>query len=482
MTHLNSPRNVRYVLHDNFDNYVKAPNFKDILSDAIGTGIFTTDGAAWKMHRKIGSHMFSQRILKEGAKIAVRESQSMIKKLWTLSQRRGGVQEESASLLSSRPEEQSTKTPSVGKTQKSALHCATVDIQDLFFRFTLDVFAHIAFGISLHSIERDTPHPFGTAFDEVQSYAVRRFDSPMWRLRRRFWWASRSERKYRKELKTMNDFLLQAVQAKRRDAKSSKLGPDLISQYLERGSQFGHDEKFTDEELCNISAHFFLAGRDTTATALTWTMFELIKNPEVARKIRAEADSVFGFGKNSEGKGASWVLDPIDTDKVTYKRVSKDMPYTHAVVTEVLRLHPSIPTDLKYAKTDDVLPDGTRIPADGLVIYSPYGLGRNPELYNEPLAFRPERWLVSNRTAESCREPSMYDTAVFNAMPRLCLGKPLAYLEIKLMTALLVQRFDFSCPTEPSGAYRQSLVLRMDSLHVSAKPRCLHASDTSTLT
>ena len=136
----------------------------------------------------------------------------------------------------------------------------------------------------------------------------------------------------------------------------------------------------------------------------------------------------------------------------------------------MLRLHPSVPIDVKWAVKADVLPDGTPIAPDTVVSYVPFSLGRSPALFPNPLAFDPGRWLPGG--SGKAAEPGMFDTAVFNAGSRLCLGKSLAYLEVKLLTAALAQRFDFEATRPLSEAYRSSLVMPMaDGLHVACKVR-----------
>ena len=129
-----------------------------------------------------------------------------------------------------------------------------------------------------------------------------------------------------------------------------------------------------------------------------------------------------------------------------------------------------MPIDIKWAVNADVLPDGTPIAPNSVCVYTPYSLGRSAALYDDPLTFDPARWLPGGSGGGA--EPAMFDTAVFNAAPRLCLGKSLAYLEVKLLTAVLAQRFDFACKREPSALYRSTLVMPMrHGLHVTVAAR-----------
>eukprot|EP00658_Telonema_sp_P-2_P027386 TRINITY_DN21152_c0_g1_i1.p2 TRINITY_DN21152_c0_g1~~TRINITY_DN21152_c0_g1_i1.p2 ORF type:complete len:192 (-),score=49.00 TRINITY_DN21152_c0_g1_i1:49-624(-) len=148
-----------------------------------------------------------------------------------------------------------------------------------------------------------------------------------------------------------------------------------------------------------------------------------------------------------------------------YKRQEDDcvecmaqLPYLHATVTEALRLHPSVPLELKTAMEDDELPDGTKVQAGNLVIFSPYAMNRDERMWENPEEFRPERWL--NDEGGGFVDKSQYAFPSFNAGPRLCLGKGLAYLEVKMFTTMLLDEFDFEQPGEGhSGAYLSTVTM-----------------------
>jgi len=169
-----------------------------------------------------------------------------------------------------------------------------------------------------------------------------------------------------------------------------------------------------------VVLNFIIAGRDTTSNALTWTMHLLTEHTEVVERVRSEL----------VGVGASPSFDDLS---------AKRRPYLHAMVSEVLRLYPSVPMELKAALEDDVLPDGTFVPAGSFFSFSPYCGGRLESLWGPDAAsFRPERWLNSRGEFE---RQSSYRYTTFNAGFRLCLGMDMALLEIKAMVALLLRQY-----------------------------------------
>jgi cytochrome P450 len=181
-------------------------------------------------------------------------------------------------------------------------------------------------------------------------------------------------------------------------------------------------------------------------------MYELTKHPTVADRIREESELVCGAK---------------DDAVYTYETIQQ-LDYTHAVVMETLRLHSPVPDDFKFSVKDDILPDGTHIPAGSCVMYSPYTINHNPSIWGETAdQFLPDRFL-------NTMEPSPFSFPTFNAGPRTCPGKPLALLEIKMALAYLLPRFDFIDATNHKGSYTWTLVMAMESgfpVHVTQRHR-----------
>ncbi|KAI7991492.1 Cytochrome P450 94A2 [Camellia lanceoleosa] len=121
------------------------------------------------------------------------------------------------------------------------------------------------------------------------------------------------------------------------------------------------------------------------------------------------------------------------------------MVYTHASLSESMRLYPPVPVDGKQAADDDVLPDGTVIKKGMRVSYHPYAMGRSEKLWGSNWAeFRPERWLEMRDAAAGkwsfvARDPYTYP--VFQAGPRICLGKDMAFLQMKRVVSGVLRRF-----------------------------------------
>ncbi|KAG6575179.1 Cytochrome P450 86A8, partial [Cucurbita argyrosperma subsp. sororia] len=134
--------------------------------------------------------------------------------------------------------------------------------------------------------------------------------------------------------------------------------------------------------------------------------------------------------------------------------------YLKAALTETLRLYPSVPEDSKHVVADDILPDGTFVPAGSSVTYSIYSTGRMKSTWGEDcLEFRPERWLTADGKKFIPYDP--YKFVAFNAGPRICLGKDLAYLQMKSIAAAVLLRHRLTVAAGHKVEQKMSLTLFM---------------------
>ena len=431
---LATPQAVEHVLKTNFEKYEKGAAFRAVLGDFLGAGIFASDGPAWRFHRKVAVQMFSKRLLQEGTATALANCTALVRRL-------------DAAAVSGEP----------------------VELQAVFFAFTMDTFAELAFGVQLNS--QDQTHRFATAFDTAQRLCNERFRLPWFGLLRALQ-ASAAERRITAEVAIMRSFALELVRARRAELRAGSGGEkaDLISRFLGAegkwaelrggggGGGGGGDGGggFTDEELADMVLNFIIAGRDTTACALSWGTLRLLRAPAAAAAARAELDAAVGGG--SSGAAGLHELPPDDV----FELVQRKLPYLKAVMSETLRLHPSVPKDGKYAVAADTLPDGTTVRKGCFMLWSNYCLGRDPTIWGpDSETFRPERWLQNGggggggdagragaAGAGSLWRPttqvSDFQYPVFNGGPRLCLGRPLAYLEMQLVLGAVLSRYELA--------------------------------------
>jgi len=177
--------------------------------------------------------------------------------------------------------------------------------------------------------------------------------------------------------------------------------------------------------------------------------------------------------------------DGVSEHQVLSYECLQSMKYLEAFCMEVLRFHPSVPKEAKYASKDDTLPDGTHVKKGDIVVFSPWLMGRTEEFWEDCEAFKPSRFYTVNDTTDtdtantdaplstkiSLTKPSPFVFTAFQAGPRTCLGQSLALMEMKCCLARLVSAFEFELaqPNE-TVTYLNSITLPIKGgLNVHAK-------------
>jgi len=355
----------------------------------MGDGIFNSDGKQWSHQRKISSHMFTANLFKEHIWIVVRRNARKLRDI----------------LAASDPEK-------------------SVDVFGLMNRFTLDSIGEIGFGKCIGSLE-DPTSPFLISFDRAQQISSWRFRNPLWRCLRLLGVGSEKEtREHFGRLDTYSRTVVRELKSAIEERTSAtKAGgiawgdiearKSFVGMFIEDAQKRG--ESLGEDYLRDLVLNFLIAGRDTTAQALSWSVFCLSEHPEAETKARQEVLDICGM------RGPAY-------DEMT------QLPYLHAVICEALRLYPSVPLEMKSALCDDVWPDGTFVPAGSSICYDIYSMGRDTSIWGDDATmFRPERWLEMHGHSRS-----NYEFAVFNAGPRECLGRRLAMVEMKTCLAMLL--------------------------------------------
>ena len=379
------PINVEHVLKTNFNNYCKGKIFNEVLGELLGNGIFNIDGNDWKLQRSISSHLFTRN---------------------TLVTYMMDVFNDTIDILLNKIEVFSNST----------FKGDGLNIQDMFFKFTLDSIGKIAFGTNLNCLDNYNLK-FADAFDRAQMLSENRTYSPFRKFEK--WIQTPVEKEINACIKILDDKAYEIINERLSlPVDEIKSKSDLVSMFITADDMDGNKLNPSKKYLRDVILNFLIAGRDTTACLLTWLFYELSQNKEVKNKLIKELDTC------------------LDYSEITIEDVEKKLPYLRAVIDECLRLHTPVPKDIKTAINNDTLPDGTYVPAGSLFMYCPWVQGRDKSLWGEDAEkFNPERFL--NKP-----QPSPYKYPVFQAGPRICLGKNMALLELRLVTAKFFQRFD----------------------------------------
>jgi fatty acid omega-hydroxylase len=293
---------------------------------------------------------------------------------------------------------------------------AVVDLQEVLLRFTFDNICAAAFGVEAGCLADGLPDvPFARAFERATELSLSRFVTPpfIWKAKRLL--RVGGERLLTEAARSVREFADRTVSERRTELR--KIGSlhgrsDLLSRLMSSSSSGATDH--SDEFLRDFCISFILAGRDTSSVALVWFFWLLAGHPDVEARVLEDVRAARGDVKKME--------------------------YLHAALTEAMRLYPPVPIDFKEALEDDVLPDGTAIRARQRVIYNAYAIGRDPAVWGYGCQeFRPERWMKGGVFAGGAESPFKY--VVFNAGPRLCVGKRFAYTQMKTLVAAVLEAF-----------------------------------------
>ncbi|GJN17420.1 hypothetical protein PR202_gb04483 [Eleusine coracana subsp. coracana] len=384
-----NPANVEHILKTNFANYPKGELTVSTIEDFLGRGIFNSDGEQWLWQRKAASYEFSKRSLRSFVVDAVRSE--VVDRLLPL-------------------------------LDRAANEGRTLDVQDVLERFAFDSICRVAFGADpacLAATDDERSAEFMRAFDDVEDGIMARFTSPvksLWRVKRLL--NLEPERRLREALNTVHGYADRIVRQRR-----EKGDDDFLSRFLDAGEH-------SDEALRDVVTNFLLAGRDTTSAALTWFFWLVSTRPDVEEKIVREIRAVRGASTQGDTTRETFSFDEL-----------REMPYIHAAITESMRLYPPVYMDSQCCKQDDFLPDGTFVGKGWTTTYSAYAMGRVEDIWGEDCEeFRPERWLGEDGMF---RPESPFKYPVFHAGPRMCLGKEMAYIQMKSIVACVFEKFRF---------------------------------------
>ncbi|KNA25514.1 hypothetical protein SOVF_005990 [Spinacia oleracea] len=424
------PRNLEHILKGRFDNYPKGPTWQAVFHDLLGEGIFNSDGNTWLFQRKTAALEFTTRTLRQAMGRWVNRA---------------------------------IKGRFVPILKAAQLEAKPVDFQDLLLRLTFDNICGLAFGQDPQPLTPGLPeNSFAMAFDRATEATLQRFILPefIWRFRK--WLGLGMEVVLRQSVSHVDKYLTNIINTRKlelTDEKFSGTHDDLLSRFMKK------KESYSDKFLQQVALNFILAGRDTSSVALSWFFWLVSINPRVEEKILIEICTILMETRGSDT--TKWTEEPLEFEEVDR------LMYLKAALSETLRLYPSVPEDSKHVIADDVLPDGTFVPAGSAITYSIYSTGRMKFIWGDDcLEFRPERWLSTD--GHKIELQDSFKFVSFNAGPRVCLGKDLAYLQMKSIVAAVLLRHRLSVTRGHKVEQKMSLTLFMkNGLLMDVHPRDL---------
>ncbi|CAH9070992.1 unnamed protein product [Cuscuta epithymum] len=188
------------------------------------------------------------------------------------------------------------------------------------------------------------------------------------------------------------------------------------------------DFPFSRQHVKSILLDMFITSMDTSATVIDWTICEIIKHPQVLKKVQQELESNVGLDR---------MVDESDLEKLKYLEM---------VIKESLRLHPVAPLLLPHEAREDCVVDGFDIPKGARIIVNVWAIGHDPNVWADPEKFIPERFEGLNIDYKG----QHYELIPFGSGRRMCPGLQLGITTVKLVIAQLVHCFDWELPKSMS--------------------------------
>ncbi|OMO79359.1 Cytochrome P450 [Corchorus capsularis] len=198
---------------------------------------------------------------------------------------------------------------------------------------------------------------------------------------------------------------------------------DFLDVLLEfRGDGVKETRTFSSKTINAIVLEMFIAGTDTTTSTLEWAMAELLHNPRALKIVQAELRSNLSYGKK---------LEEEDTE---------NLPYLKAVIKETLRLHPALPFLVPHMAMDSCQMLGYHIPKEKQILVNVWAIGRDPKTWEDPLVFKPERFLQPNTVDFKGHH---FEFIPFGSGRRMCPAVPLASRVLPMALGSVLYYFDW---------------------------------------
>jgi len=300
-----------------------------------------------------------------------------------------------------------------------------IDIHQQMVRFTLRMVGKSLFGRNMNEAELDQ---IAASIEQIQGFIVRQIVQPYLIS----WFRLSGQTKHYQQLRHAAAKIVLNHIAARRQLNPDE--PDLLQLMLETPYPDTGDP-MGDEQALIESLQLMVAGNETSSVSLTWIFYLLGKHPEYIAQIRAEIDAVIG------------------EDPVNYENLHR-LELTIRCVDEALRLYPPFWMIDRLALADDEI-CGIRIPAGTIVVPYIYGVHHNPDIWDDPWRFNPDRF-----GGDASKKRHSYAYIPFGGGPRICIGNNMAIMQILLIVVTLVRSFDFKLASNKNIDIQPMMLLR----------------------
>jgi cytochrome P450 len=378
---LNAPDAIRHVLVDNYENYSRTPAGLRVLRPILGEGLLIAEGRAWKHQRRTLAPAFTPRAVTTLVPHMLAATDETVAKL-------------------------------------KAASNAAVDLREAMQRMTLEIAGRtmFSFGMDRH----------GAALRGfVMEYGERLARPHFLDLLLPLSWPSPQDFSRARFRKRWTAFVGMLMAERRAAGKNEGAPPNDLFDLMGAARDPETGEAFTDEQLGDQVATMILAGHETTATALFWSLYLLALDPATQDEVAAEV----------QGATANGALD------------LERLKFTRAVVDETMRLYPPAFLIARAAAGPDTIA-GMPVRKHDVILIAPWLLHRHEKLWSDPNAFMPSRFMTST-------PPDRFAYLPFGVGARVCIGAHFALVEATLALAKMIGAFRISLidrdPVMPVG-------------------------------
>jgi cytochrome P450 len=359
-----------------------------MMRKVVGNGLVTSEGDFWKRQRRIANPAFHRKRIEAWAEMMTDAMEDRL----------------------------ASWQPAVASGEH-------LDIQAEMMALTLRIVGETLLSVDVTGEAAEVGDAVGVVLSQVGYRTRTPWSMPEWVPTPR-------NQRFKRAIETLDRVVLGIIEERR----ASGAGDDLLGMLM--GMQDEETgERMTDLQLRDEAMTMFLAGHETTATNLTWTMYAISQHPEVEKRLRAELAEVLD--------GRTPVV--ADLGKLTY---------LDRVLKESQRLYPPVPMVARNA-LEDVVVGGYFIPKDAYVILSTWSAHRHPDFWENPEAFDPDRFLP-----ERIESVPRHAFMPFSLGQRKCIGDRFATMEAKLLLAMMVQRVHMSLKDNHPVEFDANVTLR----------------------
>jgi len=414
---VSNPDVIAGVLRDRPDGFQRTPRLNAIAREMGFGGVFSENGDLWRRQRPMVMAAFDPAHTKAFFPALVRVTERF-----------------------------------AARWQRAAAASSEIDLQADLMRYTVDITAGLAFGVDINTLESDKEviqqhleHVFPALYKRLWA------PFPYWR-----WFKRPADRAVGEHLaalsRAVQDFIAQARARMAANPELRTKPKNLIEAMI--AARDTEASGLTDQDVAGNVLTMLLAGEDTTANTLAWAIWFLSRHPQVLGRAREEVRAALGG-------------EPLPR---RYEQVSA-LDYVEACVHETMRLKPVAPLNVCEAVRDTTVA-GVEVRKGEFVMCLMRPGATDERHFSSPQAYDPARWMseAGPKAASSAKRVSM----PFGAGPRLCPGRYLAMLEMKMVLAMLLAGFEIQSVATPEGTEpRESLALTMSPVGLRLRVRAL---------